>query len=175
MTFSRGPGQDHTPPGPRLCTVSGWITRTEATVCDDVAAPPGDVRAFYTDLDNITLVHPLVVSVRSIGRDETADGYVQTYRVSDRIPLGPVRLPTSYVARLHVPATGDVMSEARQFPRVRLRGTVAFDPIETGTRVTEQIRIEAPWLLASLTTHKAVEAHTEMLAGIRRHFDDGQR
>jgi hypothetical protein len=149
------------------------MTRTEATVSEEVGAPPGDVRDFYTDLRNIALVHPLVVSVRTVGRDETADGYVQTYRVGDRIPLGPVRLPTRYVARLHVPVTGDVVSEARQFPLVRLHGTVAFDPIDTGTRVTERIRIEAPWLLASVTTRKAVEAHTEMLAGIRRHFDDG--
>ena len=82
--------------------------------------PPDDVRGFYTDLDNIKLVHPLVVSVRTVARSETADGYVQTYRVGDRIPLGPLRLRTSYVARLYVPVTGDVLSEARQFPRVRL-------------------------------------------------------
>ena len=89
----------------------------------------------------------------------------------DRIPLGPVRLRTSYVARLYVPVTGDVLAEARQFPRVRLCSTVAFEPIETGTRVVERIRIEAPRPLASVTTRKAVEAHTEMLAGIRRRFE----
>lgn len=137
----------------------------------DVPGPPDDVRAFYTDLDNIKLVHPLVVSVRTVDRSETSDGYVQTYRVGDRIPLGPLRLRTSYVARLYVPLTGDVVSEARQFPRVRLRGTVAFEPTETGTRVVERVQIEAPWPLASVTTRKAVEAHTEMLAGIRRRFE----
>lgn len=148
------------------------MTRTEATLSEDVEAPPDKVRAFYTDLDSIKLVHPLVVSVRTIDRRETRDGYLQTYRVGDRIPLGPLRLRTSYVARLHVPTTGDVMSEARQFPRVRLSGTVAFEPNQTGTRITERIRIEAPWPLASVTTRKAVEAHTEMLAGIRRRFAD---
>ena len=101
----------------------------------------------------------------------TADGYVQTYRVSDRIPLGPLRLRSSYVARLSVPVTGDVSSEARQFPRVRLRGTVTFEPTPTGTHIIERILIEAPWPLASVTTRKAVEAHTEMLAGIRRSFE----
>lgn len=148
------------------------MTRCEATLSEDVAAPPDRVRAFYVDLDSIKLVHPLVVSVRSTDRAETADGYVQTYRVTDRIPLGPLRLRTSYTARLHVPLTGDVASEARQFPRVRLTGTVAFEPIATGTRLTERIRIAAPWPLASVTTAKAVEAHTEMLAGIRRHFEE---
>ena len=154
-----------------MSTVGRWITRVERTLYDDVPGPPGDVRAFYADLDNIKLVHPLVVSVRTVDRSETADGYVQTYRVGDRIPLGPLRLRTSYVARLHVPVTGDVRSEARQFPRVRLRGTVAFEATETGTRVVERVQIEAPWPLASATVRKAVEAHTEMLAGIRRHFE----
>ena len=154
-----------------MSTVGRWITRVERTLYEDVPGPPGDVRAFYADLDNIKLVHPLVVSVRTLDRSETSDGYVQTYRVSDRIPLGPLRLRTSYVARLHVPAAGDVSTDARQFPRVRLRGSVAFEPTATGTRVVERVQIEAPWPLASVTTRKAVEAHTEMLAGIRRHFE----
>jgi hypothetical protein len=154
-----------------LSTVGRWITRVERTLSEDVPGPPGDVRAFYADLDNIKLVHPLVESVRTVDRSETADGYEQTYRVVDRIPLGPLHLRTSYVARLDVPVTGDVRSEARQFPRVRLRGTVAFEPTATGTRVVERVQIEAPWPLASVTIRKAVEAHTEMLAGIRRHFE----
>jgi Polyketide cyclase / dehydrase and lipid transport len=155
-----------------LCTVRRWITRAERELGEDVAAPPDDVRRFYTDLENIRLVHPLVVSVRTLDRTETSDGYVQTYRVSDRIPLGPLRLRTSYVARLQVPVAGEVSTEARQFPRVRLRGFVAFDPTPTGTRVVERVRIEAPWPLAAVTIRKAVEAHTEMLAGIRRAFAD---
>ena len=155
----------------RLSTVSRWITSVERTLSEEVPGPPDDVRAFYTDLDNIKLVHPLVVSVRTVDRRETADGYVQTYRVADRIPVGPLHLRTSYVARLHVPLTGDVLTDARQFPRVRLRGTVSFESTQSGTRVTERIGIEAPRPLASMTIHKAVEAHAEMLAGIRRHFE----
>jgi hypothetical protein len=96
MTFSEAAGPI------RLADVHRWTTRIERTVAENVPGPPGDVRAFYTDLDNIQLVHPLVVSVRTIDRTETADGYVQTYRVGDRIPVGPVRVRTSYSARLHV-------------------------------------------------------------------------
>ena len=101
----------------------------------------------YVDLDNIKQVHPLVVAVRATQRRQTADGYVQTYRVQDRIPMGPLRLPISYVARLHVPDTGDVTAEARQFPQVRLRTTVAFEPVGSGTRLTEHMRSRrrVPW------------------------------
>jgi Polyketide cyclase / dehydrase and lipid transport len=151
--------------------MSWWVARAERTVTEEIPAPPNEVREFYVDLDNIKRVHPLVVAVRTTDRRQTADGYVQTYRVQDRIPMGPLRLRISYVAQLHVPHTGDVTAEARQFPRVRLHTTVTFEPIAAGTRVTEHMRIEAPRVLAAMTTREAVTAHTAMLAGMRRSFE----
>ena len=151
--------------------MSRWIAHTEKTLSDDVPAPPDRVRDFYVDLDNIKLVHPLIVSVQAIARTETPDGYLQSYRVVDRIPLGPFTVKTTYRARLHVSAGGDVLTEADQSPGVRLRGTVSFEPVDGGTRVTERIRIAAPRPLAALTTREAVKAHIAMLAGIRRHFE----
>ena len=140
------------------------------TLAEEVPAAPDRVREFYVDLDNIRLVHPLVVSVRTVGRTETADGYVQTYRVTDRIPLGRVTLRTAYTARLHVPVHGDVVAEARQFPRVRLDSVVSFDEIDGGTRIVEHLRIRAPRLLATVTTREAVAAHRKTLSNIREHF-----
>lgn len=147
-----------------------WVARTERTLTQDVPAPPGEVRDYYVDLDNIKIVHPLIVSVETLSRSQTADGYVHSYRVRDRIPLGLFTMNIAYQARLHVPTKGDVLTEADQSPGVRLRGTVSFEPIATGTRVTERIRIAAPRLLAPITTREAVKAHIEMLAGIARHF-----
>ena len=143
-----------------------WICSAERTLSEDVAAPPSEVRRFYVDLNNIRLVHPLVVSVRTISRTETADGYTQTYRIHDRIPLGRLTLRTRYVARLHVPVAGDVIAEARQFPLVRLRSVVTFDGIDGGTRVVEHMRIQAPRLLAAVTVREAVNAHAAMLSNI---------
>jgi hypothetical protein len=151
--------------------VSWWVARAERTVTEEIPAPPDEVRDFYVNLDNIKQVHPLVVAVHTTDRRETADGYVQTYRVQDRIPMGPLRLRISYVATLHVPHTGDVTAESRQFPRVRLHTTVTFEPITAGTRVTEHMRIEAPRVLAGMTTREAVKAHITMLAGIRQIFE----
>lgn len=144
--------------------------RAQRTLAEDIPATPAEVRAFYVDLDNIKTVHPLVVSVHVTARAELADGYCQGYRVKDRIPFGPLTLPTSYTAHLRVASVGPVITEARQFPRVRLYGVVSFDPVGTGTRVVERLTIHAPLLLAAVTTREAVKAHTEMLAGIRRHF-----
>jgi hypothetical protein len=142
----------------------------DRTLHEDVPAAPGQVRDYYVDLTNIKDVHPLVVAVESLSRTETSDGYTQTYRVRDRIPLGPLTLPVTYTARLEVPKVGPVITQARQFPRVQLDAVVTFDPIPTGTRLTEHIRFRAPWPLLAVTVDQAVAAHTEMLAGIRRHF-----
>jgi hypothetical protein len=147
-----------------------WTGHVERSVSDTVSARVDVVRDFYVDLDNIRLVHPLVVEVMATDRRERTDGYVQTYRVRDRIPLGPVTMPITYTARLDVPDTGDVRTEARQFPAVRLDGVVSFDEVEGGTRITERLRIEAPRPLVATTVRQAVAAHVEMLAGIRRTF-----
>ena len=151
--------------------MSWWIAHTEAELSEHVPAPPEDVRAYYVDLDNIKVVHPLIVSVETTSRTEGPDGYLHSYRVVDRIPLGPLTIKITYRAQLHVPNEGDVLTEADQFPRVRLRGRVSFEPIDTGTLVTERIRIAAPRPLAAMTAREGIKAHIEMLAGIRRHFE----
>src|ERR1700712_4656682 len=102
--------------------MSLWITHAERTISEEIPAAPDAVRDFYVDLDNITEFHPLVVSVQLLLRSQTDDGYQQSYRVRDRIPLGPLSMPISYWAQVQVPADGDVITEARQFPRVRLSG-----------------------------------------------------
>jgi Polyketide cyclase / dehydrase and lipid transport len=153
--------------------MSWWVAHAERTLSEEVPATPGDVRDFYVDLDNIQRVHPLIVSVQARSRTETPVGYLQSYRVIDRIPLGPFTMRITYRARLHVPADGDVITEADQSPGVHLRGTVSFAPTDGGTRLTERIRIAAPRLLAPMTTREAVKAHIAMLAGIRRHFESG--
>jgi hypothetical protein len=147
------------------------VSPVDRVVFADVPAAPDEVRAHYVDLNNIRDVHPLVVSVESVSRTETADGYVQVYRVRDRIPLGVLRLPITYTARLEVPSAGPVLTQARQFPAVQLDSVVSFEPIPTGTRLTERIRFTAPWPLLGVTVRQALDAHSQMLAGIRRHFE----
>jgi hypothetical protein len=152
-----------------------WIARSEHTLSETVPAPPAEVRDFYVDLDNIKAVHPLVTAVDTIAREDTPRGYTQTYRVRDRIPLGPFGLAIAYIASVHVPLGGDgageVSTEANQFPRVRLTGVVSFDDTDGDTRVTERLVIEAPRPLAAVTVRQALAAHVEMLAGIRRRFE----
>lgn len=142
----------------------------ERVISEIIPAPPNLVRDFYVDLDNLRTLHPLIVAVQRTARTVGPDGYVSDYRVQDRIPFGRSALPVTYTATLHVPVEGEVWTEARQFPRVRLRGRVSFDEVGNGTRLTERLTITAPWPLAGFTARRAVAAHAAMLAGIRQHF-----
>ena len=151
--------------------MSWWIAEAERTVTEVVPAPPDVVRDFYVDLDSLTVVHPLIISVKELSRSEEPDGYRQTYRVVDRVRMGPFSFRITYRAGWQVPREGDVLTEAYQSPSVRLLGTVSFEPVDGGTRLTERIRISAPRPLAGYTNREAVKAHTAMLAGIRAHFE----
>jgi hypothetical protein len=143
----------------------------ERTIVEYIPAPPETVRNHYVDLDRIVEVHPLVVSVQTVSRRITEDGYEQTYRVKDRVPLGVLTLPITYTAVLRVPVSGPITAHARQFPGVRLDSVVSFDVDPVGTRLTERIRISAPRPLVAVTVRQAVAAHIATLAGMRRHFE----
>ena len=93
--------------------------------------------------------------------------------LSEDVPGAPDDVRAHYVDlnNIAVPSAGPVLTHARQFPVVRLDSVVTFDPIPDGTRLTERIRFTAPWPLLSVTVRQAVEAHKEMLSGIRRHFE----
>lgn len=147
------------------------MARSEHTLSEDIPAKPDAVRDFYIELPNIIAVHPLVVAVIPTHYAESGDGYTQTYRVRDRIPVGPLTLAVAYTATVRVPIIGDVLTEARQFPAVRLTGAVSFESIDAGTRLTERLTIDVPRPLAAFTVRKAVDAHVEMLAGVRAHFE----
>lgn len=152
------------------------MSSVERTLAQEIPGPPAEVRAVYVDLDNIAEFHPLVISVRTLARRATDDGYEQLYRITDVVPLDflgkrLMRLPVRYTAEVRVPADGPVTTRSTQFPRVRLDSTVSFEPTASGTLLTERIRFSAPPPLLGMTVRQAVAAHTEMLAALRRRFE----
>ena len=147
-----------------------WTVQSRRRLIAEVSAPPDRVREFYTDLHNMALVHPLVVSVRCVRERADPAGDFRDYRIRDRIPLGPLTLSVRYRASVLATPDGLVHTEARQFPKVRLLGTVTFAADGAGTVITESIDISAPRPLAAFTVDRAVEAHTAMLAQIGEYF-----
>ncbi|BBX82892.1 hypothetical protein MAUB_07650 [Mycolicibacterium aubagnense] len=150
------------------------MSRSRFALSEEVPAVPDEVRTFYTDLANMKLVHPLVVAVDCLVDRQDAQGRHRDYRVRDRIPFGPLALAVTYRATVLIAPGGVVHTEARQFPKVRLRGTVAFAASGAGTTVTETVDIDAPRLLTAFTAAQAEKAHAAMLAAIRRHFEESR-
>src|SRR5689334_21930405 len=122
-------------------TVSRVITAT-------VPGRPEAVRAWYLDLTNLRQVHPLIVAVRRVGTDLAADGTAITdYLVTDRMAVAGLRLRFTYRVRMSAPPDGPIATLARQAPRIRLVGEVAFTPAGDATAIREALTVHAPWPL----------------------------
>jgi hypothetical protein len=143
--------------------MSRWRARSEWTLTEWVPTDPATTRAFYTDLTNLTTVHPLILGVR-----EVAPGQ---WRVQERNTFGPLSFRTWYSANLRVGADGDVVGESKAHLGVRLHDVVSFESVDGGTRVVERVRIVAPRPLIAYVHREAVTAHEKMLAAMRRHFE----
>ncbi len=72
--------------------VSWWLVSAQRTLTEDISAAPDQVRDFYVDLNNIKRVHPLVVAVRSTGRDENAGRVRADLSGAGPDPVGAVHL-----------------------------------------------------------------------------------
>ena len=67
----------------------------------------GDRARLYTDVTNLKLVHPLIVTVRRVDPER--------WRVQERMPFGGLPFRIWYSARVRVEANGDVVGESRLF------------------------------------------------------------
>jgi hypothetical protein len=115
------------------------------------------------DVTNLKSIHPLILTVRKVGPEQ--------WRVQERNPLGPLSLRVWYSTHVHVETNGNVIGESGLFLGVRLHDVVSLESVEGGTQVTERLRVVAPRPLGAYTHREAVKAHEEMLAAMRRHFE----
>ena len=144
--------------------MSWWLPSSEQqTLTELVPTDPATVRDFYTDVTNLKLVHPLILTVRQVDPER--------WRVQERMPFGGMPFRVWYSSRVLVGANGDVVGESRLFLGVRLHVVLSFESVDGGTQVVERLRIVAPRPLAAYAQREAVKAHEEMFAAIRRHFE----
>ena len=140
----------------------------------DYDAPPARLRDFLADLRNLSPLHPLIESIEELPARSDRP-HAQFYRVVDRIPMGPFRMRTEYVAALEVISESEVHGDAWQRPGVRLHtvyelhsaGDTRQGMGTGGTHLVERVEITAPWGLARFVVSQARAAHAEMLAGMR--------
>ncbi|MDO3638167.1 SRPBCC family protein [Mycolicibacterium arseniciresistens] len=143
--------------------MSWWRASSEWTLTEFVPTDPATIRGFYTDLQNLKAVHPLILTVR-----EVAPG---RWRVQERNAIGPLAIRMWYSVQMDVDVDGDVIGDSQAHLGVRLRDVVSFEAVDGGTEVVERLRLVAPRPLIGYAHREAVKAHEEMLAGMRRHFE----
>ena len=124
------------------------------------------LRAFLCDLHNFIPLHPLIESIEEIPAVAEMPR-ARRYRVVDRIPIGPFRLRTVYTAMLEAVTEREVHGYARQSPGVRLHTVYALEEVGSGTRLIEQVSVEAPRILHRFVVAQARRSHEETLAKMK--------
>ena len=157
------------------------IGQAERILSEGVPADPDDVREYCIDLSRLPDFNP-GGSIRAVSQRNSADrasrdasrGFPSdeaVYQVRDGFTLGFLTVPVVYSVRMRVPVAGALSAEANPVPTVRLDAVVAFEPLETGTRLREYLRISAPRPVLGVVVDRTVAVHTALLAGVRRHFE----
>jgi hypothetical protein len=135
-----------------------------------IAAAPGVVHAFLSDLHRHRDLHPLIERIEDLpphpGRPD-----VRRYRVTDRMHLGPLSFRIHYVAEIRPVPPDLILGTAWQSPGVEVRTQyrVAAGP-GGGTLVREDVRLKAPFVLINaLRRAGARAARAARLPRLARH------
>lgn len=103
-----------------------------------------------------TELHPLMVRVRRIA---PRHGARASYAITDRLPLGRLRLPVTYRADVLVATEDEVVTVARQWPATTVRNRTRLWPEPDGVRIEVEITLAAPAPLFGYAFAQARAAH----------------
>jgi hypothetical protein len=140
----------------------------------EIGVPRRDLHAFLLDLSHYADLHPLIESIEEIDRSEALP-HARRYRVVDRIPIGPFRFRTAYVAALEPVSEYEVQGHAWQSPGIRLTTRYCLEDIEHGTRLIERCSVSAPLLMRRYVIGQARRAHGETLEKMKRLLEGESR
>ncbi len=139
-----------------------------------IQAEPERAARILSALDHHTALHPFIVAVREVASAPGDAPGSRRYRITDRMKVGPVALRFTYSAVLSFdPETGTISSEAFQFPAIHLKNTTRCRAEGTGTRVEEQVVVNAPRPLLGYVLEQARSAHRQMLQALKAMLERG--
>lgn len=147
------------------------VRYVEKTLTRTVPGARDEVRDFYRDLTKLGRIHPLIVGVERLPDTDDGGRCANNYRVTDRMPFGPFSYRITYRVRSREADDGSLVVDAYQFPRVHVHSEVQFAEHDSGTMVTERLRLGAPWGLLGTVRRYGVEAHVTMLDNLHDLFD----
>ncbi|MER7456336.1 SRPBCC family protein [Micromonospora sp. NPDC126480] len=100
--------------------------------------------------------HPFIVRVRRVA---SRRGARASYAITDRVPLGRLRLPVTYRADVLVATEDEVVTVARQWPATTVRNRTRLAPEPEGVRIDVEITLVAPAPLFRYAFEQARAAH----------------
>ena len=133
----------------------------------EIDVRPEVLREFLVDLHRYVPLHPFIESIQDLAEDPSIPG-ARRYRVVDRIPVGPFKMKTVYVAALEPVGARAVHGHAWQSPGIRLRTVYTLDEIGAGTRLSERCFVDAGRWMRGFVVRQARIAHRETLDGMKR-------
>ena len=138
-----------------------------------IEAEPERVARFLTTMSEHTSLHPLIVAIEE---EPSAPGDApgsRRYRIRDRLRMGPFTFHIQYRATVWRDASGDIVSDAYQFPAVRLHNVTRCRAEGQGTRVEERVLVRAPWPLLGYVVEQARRSHQRMLENLKALLERG--
>ena len=137
---------------------SGTFTYTIEAPCEAETAV-----ALLADPRRSGELHPLIQSVAEV---TPQPGAIASYRITDLLPLGPLRLRIVYEADVITVTATDVVTVARQRPGTTVRNTTRVAEGAAGVVIDVTITLTAPTLLFRYAFRTARAAHLELGARI---------
>ena len=130
--------------------------------------PPERAAAVLADIGHQRAVHPLIIDIQE---QPPRPGALRSYRITDRVPFGPVRLRVTYAADLLSAAPNEVVSLARQRPATTVRNRTLIARRPNLTEITVEITITAPRLLQPYVVRQARRAHAAVARRLGPYLD----
>jgi hypothetical protein len=123
---------------------------------------PGDAAtavALLSDPRRNGELHPLIQSVVEV---HAQPGAIATYRITDLLPVGPLRLRIVYEADVITITETDVVTVARQRPATTVHNVTRVATTPNGVTVDVSITLTAPTPLFGYAFRTARTAHLEL-------------
>jgi hypothetical protein len=141
----------------------------------EIKEQPVDVFNFFSDLKNHVHLHPLLTKVEVVKTFDNEKGQeVTVFEIQERVKvLGFISMPNTYIVdRVLLTEQTKCVFEVRSFPGIRLSSSYTFLETENnGTKIEENVTIEAPFGLSGFVTKTAKSAHTVFLGQLKDYLE----
>lgn len=129
----------------------------------EASCEPAVAIALLSDFSRHRELHPFIVRVEP---RTPGPGVLRSYVISDRLPWGPLHIPTTYRADILIVTDDEVLTVARQRPGTTVRNHTRVRATPDGVRIEVAITLVAPTLLFGYALRQARIAHAGLATRI---------